>query len=295
MIYFQYYPAHVNSNRPTGTVSLEEFIESIRNPSQKIIDVFSQISAAAAEGDMKLKDDLKQNNLFYFTPCVYIHNGYPRKYLYIGFFTGLAVMDFDKLDNAPALKKFIFDNYKFVICAYLSPSKKGVKFLVKIPVATTVDEFKSFYYGLGLVFEKFKGWDGTAQNAVLPLFLSYDPDILYRNDADTFTTQGQKLNAFKATETAAITIETDDSKKGQVLEKCRKAFEIITDNGHPQVRAAGVALGGYVASGYITHIEAEQFIEQCIRSTPYLQKGIPGYITTARTAIQKGTSSQLFL
>lgn len=103
------------------------------------------------------------------------------------------------------------------------------------------------------------------------------------------------LNAFTVSTAPAVAIETTDEQKRRVLENIKKAFDAINDNGHPQVRAAGVSLGGYVASGYLDKFEAVSFVEGLIKSNNYLSKGVEGYCKTARTAIETGLKSQLFL
>jgi hypothetical protein len=293
-MYFHFYPATVNSKRPAGTIDLKGFVNANKNPSDKIKEVFRQIAAAEAIRDDAAKAKLKQENLFYFTPCVYT-DGLGRGYANIKLFNGVAVLDFDHIENAESFKHFIFENYLSVICSYLSPSKKGVKVLVKIPVVNSVDEFKEYYFGLGTEFEKFNGFDGTGQNCVLPLFLSYDPDLLYRENAVEWNKKGKMLNAFKASDLPAVQIVTDDAQKARVFENIKKAIDAINDNGHPQVRAAGVSLGGYVASGYLDSLEAVSFIASLIASNSYLSKGVDGYIKTAKTAIDAGSKSQLLL
>lgn len=78
-LYFQFYPAYVNSKKPIGTITLEEFIKAIKSPSDKIKSVFAQIAEAEKVRDDKRKAELKQENLFYFTPCVYT-DGLGRSY-----------------------------------------------------------------------------------------------------------------------------------------------------------------------------------------------------------------------
>ena len=293
-LYFQFYPAQIKSKRPIGTVTLDDFIKAVKEPNDKIKEIFRLIAQAEAVRDDAAKAKLKQENLFYFTPCVYT-DGLGRSYSNIGHFNGLAVLDFDHIEDAETFKNYVFYNYNCVICGLLSPSKKGVKFLVKIPVVKSVDEFKEYFFGLGVEFEKFKGWDGSGQNPILPLFLSYDPELLYRSDAVEWIKKGKMLNAFKEAVAPAIKIDTTDEDKRRVCENIKKAFDCIIDNGHPQVRAAGVSLGGYVASGYLDKYEAETFIYSLIASNNYLSKGIDGYKKTARTAIETGLKSQLFL
>lgn len=305
-IEFPYYPAHVNSKKPLGTVTLEEFINANKNPNEHIKNIFNQIAAAEVAGDIKLKATLKQGNLFYFTPCVRTDNE-GRGYVNVTGFNGIAVLDFDHIDNAEDFKQFVFDTYKFVICAFLSPSKKGVKFLVKIPViqkntpgplwaeAPEMLEFKSYFFGLALEFEQYNGFDGTGQNCVLPLFLSWDPDLLQRSYADTWTKRGKKINAFLPSDYAPVVIESTGDDKEHVKRIIMSAIDKIVDNGHPQLRAAAVTLGGYIATGYIDKNEGVNFINQLIQNNSYLKKGVSGYQKTAATAIDKGMLSQLFL
>jgi hypothetical protein len=121
-ISFFYYPADVKIPEPLGTVTFEQFLRANKSPSPSISGIFSQISDASAAGNMELKDKLK-SKLYYFTPCVKT-NGAGRKYDNITGFTGLMVLDFDKLQDAPAFKQFLFDAVPSIIAAYLSPSKK---------------------------------------------------------------------------------------------------------------------------------------------------------------------------
>jgi hypothetical protein len=292
---FQYYPARVDTKRPLGAVNLLEFITAIKNPSQGIRDVFKQIAAAELAQDMKLKSKLKQENLYYFTPCVF-SNGKSRKYEDITTFTGLAVLDFDHIDNAEAFKHFIFNKYPFVYVAFLSASKRGVKFLIKIPVVASIKEFKSYFYGLGCEFDKYKGFDGTPQNAVLPLFLSVDEGLLYREDPATFGTRGAKLNAFEiGHKSKPLDHAPTDGDVKRIYDNITKAFNAIGGNGHPQVIGACVSLGGYVASGYLPQHEAESLAFALIENNGYLSKGVKGYQATAKTAILTGMKSNLKL
>jgi hypothetical protein len=294
-IKFQYYPANIESTKPLGFVFLNDFIGSIKDPSKKIKDVFKSIAAAELSGDKKLKAQLKQNNLFYFTPCI-ISNGKTRGYKDVTNWTGLAVLDFDHIDNADEFRDYMFKTYKFIVTCFLSASKKGIKVLIKIPVVKSTDEFKSFFYGLGVLFDKYKGFDGTAQNCVLPLFLSYDKDILFRDNATVFKGKGIKVDAFKENinvDLSNVVINSDDSKR--VYSNIEKAFNNIVSDGHPQVIGACISLGGYVAAGYVDEAEAVKWVSNFITNNNYLKKGISGYIKTAKTAIKKGAGSPLIL
>lgn len=293
---FQYYNGNVKIPKPMGEINLDYICQTVKNPSDKMKSIFNSIALAEKKGDMKLKATLKQNNLYYVTPCVFT-NGKGRKYDNIISFTGLLVLDFDHIDNSEEFKRFMFNKYKCIICAFLSPSKRGVKFVVRIPIVNTVDVFKSYYYGIGVEMEKYKGWDGSGQNCILPLFLSWDEDILIRDDYEVWQKKGVKHNAFKAFSGDVKTeiVEVAEGDKGIVMRNIKKSFESIVDNGHPQLRSACVSLGGFVASGYISESEAFSFVSGLIEAHGYLSKGVSGYKKTAKTAIQIGMKSQLKL
>lgn len=294
-IYFHYYPARVESKKAIGVITLQQLANAIKNPSDKIKNIFNQISEAASAGDLKRKDFLKQNNLFYFTPCIYT-DGAGRGYANILAWTGIAVIEFDKIQNAEKLRDYIFDKYKSVICAFVSPSKKGAKFLFKIPFCFSVDEFKSYYYGLGVEFEKFKGWDPSAQNCALPLFLSWDPELRFREDATTWNKRGTMPGSFKSGPVRpAVIVDASDKDRAFILSNIKKAVDAISDNGHPQLRAAGISLGGYVGAGYLSEHEALEFITALIYSNSYLMKGPKGYILTSKTGIKKGATQPIYL
>lgn len=302
---FYFYPARVESKLPIGVVSMFEMLRANMNPNDHVKDIFRRIAECEINGDKALKAKLKQENLYYFTPCVYT-NGLGRGYKDITGFTGLLVLDFDHLEHAHELKYYLFNKYKSIIAGWLSPSKKGIKFLVRIPVikketeilspeAKEINEFKSYFYGVALEMQKYKGFDGTGQNCILPLFLSYDPDLLYRPDAEIWTQKGKKIDEFIPSNYEPVTVKVEEGDKGRVQQRIINAVNLIIDNGHPQIRSAGVLLGGYVSSGYIDKMEAESFIFDLIRNNSYLRKGIDGYCKTAKTAIETGMKSQLFL
>ena len=293
-ISFFYYPANVHIPTPLGRVNFAQFLKANKKPKDEIISLFSQIEEATKKGDLELKGKLKEK-LFYFTPCVET-DGIGRCYSNIRGFTGLMVLDFDKLDNAPEFKQFLFDNLKCVVAAYLSPSKKGCKFIVRIPKCQTIDEFKSYFYGLGYYMEKYEGFDPSTQNCILPLYLSYDPELLYREDAEVWDIKGEKLDEFKVFEGEIEVLEDvseDDRKKVRSIIK--RSMDKIVDSAHYIVRSTSLSGGGYVASGYYTQEEMEQMIFDMIEKNEYCKKNLRGYKQTAREMIAKGMKSPLYL
>lgn len=291
-ILFQYYPSTINSTKPLGYVSLEYWINSMKYPKKKYKEIFDKIHLASLSNNKAEKDELKRN-LFYFTPCVIVENR--RCYANITKFTGLLTIDFDGLEQnyAEEFKIALFNEYKFIICAWLSASKKGVRAIIKIPVAKNIDEFKLYFNAIEQEFGIYNGFDIAPKNAVLPMFMSYDPEILFRFDFLTWT---KKYIPIVKPPVKQYFLNKDST----IVEKItHSAINKITSNGHPQLRAISYALGGYVASGYLSQYEAENLIYKCIESNSYLSRSNSGlkmaevYKATAKTMIVKGQEKSL--
>ncbi len=293
-IFFQVYKQPITNITPKKLISLDAFQEFTKQPPIGIINTFNQIATAESAGDTKLKAELKQRNLFYFTPCVIVDP--TRNYANIKDFTGLLVLDWDHINNATDFKTFLFDEYKCIIAVWLSPSRRGVKALVKIPVVPTVEEFKEYYYGIASEMEVFNGFDPSGQNAVLPLFQSLDPDLLSRDDPDTWTQKGIKRNDFAASSVSrTLKIDPTDKDKQTIVKIINTGFDNIINFGHPPLRSLCICIGGYIAAGYISEYEAIQMISSKIENHKYLKKGPKGYIKTAQWAIKTGQSKPLTL
>jgi hypothetical protein len=133
MIKFQYYFGDIKKSTPIGFISLENFIDRHLNPKAEMLSVFKEIDEATNKGDMKLKAELKMNNLYSFTVSAQFNGS--RKYDNIREFNPLAQLDFDGLthEEAVVFRDFIFMHYPQVVCSYLSPSRHGVKVLLRIP------------------------------------------------------------------------------------------------------------------------------------------------------------------
>ena len=291
---FFYYSANIKNPIPLGEITLKQFIRANKNPKGEIISLFEKISEATKNGDMELKSKLKEN-LFYFTPCV-TTDGVGRCYSNITGFNGFAVLDFDKLPDAPAFKQFLFYNLKCVVAAYLSASRVGCKFIVRIPKCQTIDEFKSYFYGLGFYMEKYEGFDPSTQNCILPLYLSYDPELLYREDAEVWDIKGEKLDEFKVFEGEIEVLEdVSEEERARVKKIIKGSMDKIVDTAHYIVRSTALCGGGYVASGYYSREEMEDMIIEMIEKNEYCKKNLSGYKKTAKEMIVKGMKSPLYL
>lgn len=295
-IVFPYFPSRVNAVVPLGLVNLQQFLDSHRDPKPKIVEVFESIREATEVGDEELKAELKQNSLYYFTPTVQLEY---RNYESIQVFNPLMVAEYDKVGESRAnrLKRAIFDRFNSCVCAYLSPSRVGVKFLFRIPIVQTVEEYKEYFYGLAYYLSQVDGFDEINANPTQPLFISYDTDILIRpqDEVEEWKARGYKPNSFRMYDGELKEVQASEEERARVFSNLQKAIEKIEDNGHFQVRAAATSIGGYVAAGYVSFEEAEEFIHGLIEQNEYLSKGIKGYKRTASEMIQRGMNSPLYL
>ncbi len=291
---FPYYPSNVKITKPLGNISLKEFIRVLREPNERVRELFENIKKASAEGNLKLKSELKRQ-LFYFNPCINT-DGEGRSYSNIESFTGFAQLDFDGITNAPEFRDWFFENCKSATVVGVSSSGLGVKAIARIPIVKTVEEYKSYFYGMGYYLEDYKGFDIAPQNPALPLYIFHDPDTKWREDATVSTVRGEKINAFKKFE-GDITVLEDvpEYKKQKVIDIYTRGIGNIVDNGHPTVVGFSSALGGYVVSGYLSEDEAEILIEECISNNDYLSKDHGGYIRTGKNMLVRGMVSPLYL
>ena len=285
---FNYYDADIKSSMPLGNVTLEYFINAIRNPKIDIKHIFERIRIAEEVGDMATKQALK-SKLYSFTPCVYVQGA--RKYENIKHWTGLLVLDFDHLevDYAVEFKLYLFNEYKFIIAAWLSASRHGVRALVKIPQAHSVEEFKQYFAAIERHLNCYNGFDKAPKNCILPLFFSYDAEILHRDNAQTWD---EKYIEPIPPPVKQYIINDKTSAVERII---AKKINIIVDSGHPQLRAAAYLLGGYVGGGHIDHSDAVSIIHNLIESNAYLSQKASIYKKTAVQMINKGVNQPTYI
>jgi hypothetical protein len=292
---FQFYDGNIFNPIPLGVCTLQDFINANRSPNEKIKTVFNQIAEASLNGDNALKAKLKTENLFSFTPAV-LTNGGSRCYDNIISYNEIAILDFDNLapEKAVEFKHFLFENLPSCICCYLSPSRKGVKALVRIKKCYSVEDYKSHIYALGYYFEKYAGWDGSVQNPILCLFLSWDENLLFRRDASVFGLRGGKKDEFKKYEGVIEPLENvTQEQTDKVKSIFTRGISNIVDNAYPTMRGLCLALGGFSGFGYISIEEAEDLIRDCISDNDYMSKNTKHYIKNGIEFLHKGALSPL--
>ena len=290
---FQFFPNDVTNTKPLGFITLETFLNKVRKPNPETIDLYQAIEKASKDKDEAKRSELK-SKLYYFTPAVHLNNG--RGYKNIAKWTGLLVLDFDKIHFADEFRDYIFNEYNFIYAAWLSSSKYGVRAFAKIPQVFSTDEYKALFYGVKDLLGVYNGFDMAPQNCVLPLYLSYDEDVRIRTEPDTWTTTGVNEKDFKYSIPQDYKPVQSTEKDVATIEKIViSGISKINDNGHPQLRGVAVSLGGYVGAGYLDEATANQIITGVINSNAYLSKKPKVYIKTAFEMIQYGQTKPLYL
>lgn len=294
-ISFQFFPAKIYEANVLGTLTLREFLNVHKNPKETTVSIIDQIKTAAKNGDIKLKDSLKQNNLYSFVPSV-ILDGQGRGLNNIEDYNPIMLCEFDKIDHAKELKTVLFNRMKCVIAAWISPSGKGLKLLIRIPKPTSVEHYKEYYCGISYHLSKLSGYDGVNFNIVLPLFLSYDKEILIREDPEEWKIRGSKVNAFKVYEGDFETPENiSDEDKQKITDKISFLINRIVDGAHPAVISTGLVGGGFCSGMGFPIDEMDDLICGLIEQNDYMSKNPRGYCKTAREFIRKGYNSPITL
>jgi len=302
MVKFPYYSGNIKNADAVGHLTLEKFIDRHKHPKPSVKNLIQLINEASLAGRIEWKKRLKRK-LFAFTPSVFIETGKPRRYENIISWTGLMQLDFDGLKNkedAIELKNHLFNEYESIVCSYLSPSGLGVKCLMKITVPDDIDHYRAIFKAVEAEMEQYGWMDSATKNAILPLFLSVDEDILYRDfetvkcwdKEDWSKTSYVRLN--DAPTNFNLSDKQRDYNEQKTIRIATKKMNEITNDGHPQVRSTALILGSRCGAGYINRNDAESLMISLIYSNSYLQKDIKNYIKTAIWGIDQGMSSPKF-
>lgn len=290
---FQFFPAKIWEATPLGTLTLRQFLDVHKNPKDSTVEVIEEIKIAAKNGDLKRKDFLKQNSLYSFVPSV-ILDGNGRGLINIVDYNPVMMVEFDKIDHAKELKERLFNKLKSVVAAWISPSGKGLKLMIRIPKPKSVEEYKQYYCGLAYYLSQYEGFDGVNFNIVLPLFLSYDKEMLVREDAEEWTQRGGKTNSFKVYEGEfEVPEDIEDTTKEKIIEKVTYLVNQIDDNAHPRIRNISTIFGGFCSQYGFNIDEADDLICDLISYNEYMKKNIRGYQKTAKEFLRKGFLSPL--
>lgn len=296
-ISFQYYPSKVWIQEPLGTVDLYTFLNSIKSPKENIKQTFLEIQEASEKNDLKRKDWLKQNKLFYVTPSV-VTNGLGRKLEDIVDYNPIMIVEFDKISFAEELKHYLFNKMPCIVAGYKSPSGLGVKFVVRIPKPTSTEVYKEYFCGMAYYLSQIAGFDIANFNIILPHFITWDEDILIREWKDTteWKIRGGKINSFKEFVGEFEPLEDiSEDDKTEIFNVIDNTFLKIEREQTAHRILLGLALwcGGLSGAGYMSLEEFQDYINYKLDESHYCQKGLRGYKKTISDMLQRGLLSPI--
>lgn len=289
---FNWYQNGIKTVRASGLITLRQFINSVISPKTELIQAFNDIAEASRVGNKKLKDELKKEKLFFVTPSITLIDEGIRNYASIDNFTNLAVFEYDNIPYADVLRDYIFEKQPSCIFAFCSPSLSGCKFIFYIDKAKNVDDYKQLYYGIAHDLDKFANLDLSNRNCSLPLFISYDKDAKFREDAIMSTKRGYVKDGFVPFEGEFTPPEeVNEEDELDCIRLITHLINRIVDQGHIQVISASVLCGGITSYYGLDNDKMWSILEDGIRDNYYLSKGISGYLLTAKTMFNKGLTN----
>ena len=164
--------------------------------------------------------------------------------------SGLMVLDFDKVETSYR-DKLQADEY--IYSCFASPSGRGFKALVKIPVVKSDADYKSYYLSFS---KRYAELDESGKDISRACFFCFDPELYINEKAKTwnekFTDKQKPFNRRNVE-------YTDYSVVNKCLNIIRRAVE---GERHTKILSASRLMGGYVASGKIDYDEAVRLLEQ---------------------------------
>lgn len=287
-IKFPWYQNGIKTIKPSGLISLQQFVNAVISPKPEMIEAFKLIEKASKAGNKAEKDRLKTEKLFFSTPSVIVDP--IRNYESIREFTNLCILEYDGVEYAEELRDYIFEKHPSCIFAFVSPSVSGTKYIFYIEKPTSVEDYKQLFFGLAADLDKFRGLDLSNERCTQPLFNSYDPNAKFREDAVPSTRRGYKTNAFDADKEIDFDFpqEVDEKVESKVMERIAFLVDRIEDNAHPQLLGISFLVGGWAAANYIHQEFAYDTLIEGIENNSYMSKNKEGYKTTARTMFAKG-------
>jgi hypothetical protein len=185
----------VSTSKATQNISLQDWLHLIKDPLEYKEIIQDLRHLVDINGKTEEYSKIKKTKL----PCVTFNqifdNGHRRLSKAIGS-TGFVYIDIDGLpcEESYKVKAEIFQ-HPSVIASWLSLSCTGIGALVKINAVNTTN----FHYAVEVLSKEFNYLDKAAFKLTQPTILSYDPDILIREDAVPFlwsysVTQVEEIN-----------------------------------------------------------------------------------------------------
>lgn len=170
--------------------------------------------------------------------------------------SGLIILDFDDKDikDYKQLKRRLKDD-TYILTHFSSPSGKGFKALVKIPVVKNDDEYKEYYYSF---MERYNELDTSGKDICRACFYSFDSEILINYNAKTWTKKYKEKEA---------PLKFNTSKKVysdyKILSRiCNVIRNAVKGERNIKIYNAAMLAGGYIATGQLEYDIALNALER---------------------------------
>ena len=184
----------LTTNKPSGLVTLSEVYRRITTDTslKENTEKFRYFQSQGFQDDAA---NIKRNRCHAFTPAA-VFKG-TRTYKNISLFTGYSLVDIDKQTEekvARMLERLKDDPYWLL--AYITLSGKGLRIIFRVEGVTDRQTYlKAFHQGNDHYCRLFgiADYDGSVKDATRCSALSYDPNALYREEAEIFCVDYEKV------------------------------------------------------------------------------------------------------
>lgn len=173
-------------------VEIQKVLEQIKIGFWK--NQIEEIQYHKNNGDTIEADNFKSKLPAFTISATYEEN---RKIENVKSYSGLLHLDYDKLDNVQDVKSKIISN-PYTYTAFISPSGKGVKVLVKCD--NDLSTHKYAFNALRDYYDNYLGVesDKSVKDVLRLCFVSYDPHLYLNENAEVFNTQAFPNNETKS-------------------------------------------------------------------------------------------------
>lgn len=162
--------------------------------------------------------------------------------------TGMAILDFDKVEDLPAMRaQLMADDFAHLV--FVSPSGNGLKMVIRIPDVKDDKEFKSYFYALQ---NRYPEADPSGKDVSRFCFISHDPDIFHNPESKTWTEKIEQGTKGTKDIPAVTQVRTDFKKLAVAVQMIDKAE---VGNRNNTILKAGRLAGGYIASGELNELD----------------------------------------
>ncbi len=223
-----------------------------------------------------------------------------RKHKDIKEFTGLMFIDIDKCKDQIAVKE-LFIQIDNTVAVWYSSSGKNVHALIKIPICSSVDEYKRRYNAFIQLLEpylkKLAKIDKITANPTQLAFESFDPCIFINDAPMEFELKLPESKPRREIQINSIANPTNNSEQW-CIKWLEKKMNNVVDNGYTQLLSISRTFGGYCSGGYINKDIAIDLLKNAVRTNNYLNGSsssgtLKTYLKGAEGAFINGESDPL--